>query len=202
MRCYRYMDISHYSYSQKRAILLSKKLVTDNALILDTETTGLGYKDEVIEITIINMEGFIIINTLVKPTILMHPSATAIHGISNFELYNAPYIIQILPKVKELFEQNDIVIYNAPFDLRLLKQSANAHGEKFPYRMGKNIFCAMELYATYNGEYDLIKKCYRWVNLGAAAKKMGISVPDKLHRTLADVEITRQIIIKMASIVI
>ncbi|WP_227522462.1 exonuclease domain-containing protein [Klebsiella pneumoniae] len=36
-------------------------------VIIDTETTGLMASDEIIEITIINMRGEILLNTLVKP---------------------------------------------------------------------------------------------------------------------------------------
>lgn len=37
-------------------------------VIIDTETTGLMASDEIIEITIINMRGEILLNTLVKPS--------------------------------------------------------------------------------------------------------------------------------------
>jgi DNA polymerase III subunit epsilon len=180
-----------------RAVILAKKLVSKNTLILDTETTGLGEKDEIVEVSIINIHGMVLINSLIKPTILMPPSATAIHGISNFELSDAPYITAFFDKLINLFKKNYLSIYNAPFDLRLLNQSLKAHGEKLP-DIQTNIYCIMELFAMFNGDYDLQKKCYRWVNLSSAAEKLGVTISRNIHRTMADVELTRQILLKIA----
>jgi len=59
-------------------------------LVLDTETTGLGDSAEIIEIGIINGSGEVVMNTLVKPSISIPATATAIHGITDDDLLNAP----------------------------------------------------------------------------------------------------------------
>jgi DNA polymerase III subunit epsilon len=194
------MMVTENDILQKKqsAILLANKLVSQNTLILDTETTGLGKKDEIVELSIITVRGEVLVNSLVKPTILMPPSASAIHGISNLELSNAPYITSFLKYLVDLFSRNYVAIYNAAFDLRLLKQSLFAHKTYFP-KIPSNIYCVMEMYAMFNGEYDEIYKRYRWISLSTAAAKLGIIVSGNLHRAMVDVELTRQIILKIAS---
>jgi hypothetical protein len=46
-----------------------------DALIVDTETTGLSIKDEVIQIAIIDLDGKVLLNTLLKPTVSISTEA-------------------------------------------------------------------------------------------------------------------------------
>ena len=43
-----------FKYDKHQVIRLVKQLVNGNAFILDTETTGLGEKDEIVELSIID----------------------------------------------------------------------------------------------------------------------------------------------------
>ena len=185
-------------FDKKAAILAAKKLVSRNALVLDTETTGLGTQDEIVELSIIDMGGGVLINTLVKPTILITPGASAIHGISNTDISSAPYITQILPELTHMLKNNIIAIYNAEFDLRMLRQSLNAHGKTTPHYLHNNVYCIMELYSIFNGEFDEIKMRYKWIELSVAASRLGIVVPQTLHRAKIDAELTRQVILRIA----
>ncbi len=187
-----------FKYDKQRVIRLAKQLVTENALILDTETTGLGEKDEVVEISIIDMRGNVFIDTLIKPTILIPPSSSAIHKITNMDISNAPYITEIITELTRLFRNNTVAIYNAEFDLRMLRQSLHAHGQRLSHNLRDNVCCAMELFSTFNGEYNNIKKGYKWIGLNSAASRLGIVVPSNLHRAKIDAELTRQVILKIA----
>lgn len=60
--------------------LLAQQWLDDNRLFIDTETTGLGDDAEIVEICIIDSHGFILLNTLVKPTKPIPDEAIAIHG--------------------------------------------------------------------------------------------------------------------------
>ncbi len=59
-------------------------------LFIDTETTGLGDDAEIVEICIIDSHGFIMLNTLIKPTKPIPDEAIAIHGITNEMVAFAP----------------------------------------------------------------------------------------------------------------
>ena len=183
---------------KQKAILLAKRLVSRNTLILDTETTGLGVKDEILELSIIDMGGRVLIDTLIKPTILIPPSASAIHGISNADITSAPYITQILPALTDMLRNNIAAIYNAEFDLRMLRQSLHAHGKTIPHHLQNNIYCIMELYSIFNGEFDETRIGYKWIRLSVAASRLGIVVPQTLHRAKIDAELTRQVILRIA----
>ncbi|BCC80200.1 MULTISPECIES: 3'-5' exonuclease [Bacillus] len=54
-----------------------------NFLVLDTQTTGLGETDEIVEIAVTDLDGKTLLNTLVKPTVPISDDATMIHGITN-----------------------------------------------------------------------------------------------------------------------
>lgn len=59
-------------------------------MILDTETTGLDYDDKIVEIAVIDLDGNVLINTLVDPNKAIPKEATEIHGIANKMVENAP----------------------------------------------------------------------------------------------------------------
>ena len=65
-------------------------LERDDVLVLDTETTGLK-QAEVIEVSVINTKGEVLLDTLVRPrTSYMNPHAQRVHGISLGELETQP----------------------------------------------------------------------------------------------------------------
>ena len=144
------------------------------------------------------MKGNVLTDTLIKPTILISPGASALHGISNADIANAPYITQILPGLTYMLENNIIAIYNAAFDLRMLRQSISAHGRATPLYSRSNVYCIMELYSIFNGEFDEVRMRYKWIELGVAASRLGIVVPGILHRAKIDAELTRQVVLKLA----
>ncbi|OKL75334.1 hypothetical protein AF45_005430 [Klebsiella pneumoniae MGH 59] len=54
------------TYHQSIFKMIMANWLNSDHVIIDTETTGLMASDEIIEITIINMRGEILLNTLVK----------------------------------------------------------------------------------------------------------------------------------------
>ena len=119
-------------------------LERDDVLILDTETTGLK-QAEVIEVSVINTKGEVLLDTLVRPrTSYMNPHARRVHGISLGELETQPTWPEILPELTELTDRATVLAWNAPFDARMLEQTSAAWGLTHP----KILFaCAMQMYA-------------------------------------------------------
>ncbi len=62
----------------------------DQALFLDTETTGLDDQAEIVEIAIADHTGQPVFESLVKPVVPITPHLTAIHGIDNDMVADAP----------------------------------------------------------------------------------------------------------------
>ena len=65
-----------------------------NLVVLDTETTGLDGHAEVIQIAVVDRSGAVLLDSLVKPTCPVPAEATAVHGISDSDLVNAPTMNQ------------------------------------------------------------------------------------------------------------
>lgn len=176
---------------------MAASILRHNPVFLDTETTGLGVNDEVCEISIIDQDGSTLLDTLVRPTFPIHPSVTAIHGISQAMVETAPSFPEILPKLHEVLKNRTLVVYNLEYDLRMLHQSAAAHHLQFssPHFLS---WCAMKLYAEYWGEWSDYRQDYKWQRLGDAMRQQGIKFDGILHRALADTQVTRLLMIKMA----
>jgi len=158
---------------------------------LDTETTGLGENAEIIQIGIIDENGKVLIDTLVKCQNEIPFSATEIHGIKKEDLVNAPTWPEVYEKVSYILNNADIVyIYNADYDIRLLRQTSRRY--EFDLSNIKCLcFCVMEEYAeNYN--------CGTWEKLVWACKRLNIDIKDiEAHSAVGDCEMTRRLYEKM-----
>lgn len=175
----------------------AKKWLKDNCLILDTETTGLGNDAEIIEISIIDCTGKVLLNTLVKPRNPIPAEATAIHGITNEMVAAAPTWRDIHWQLMALIHTQTLVIYNIEFDVRLILQTAGINGCGFG-SLELNAECAMHNYAEYYGQWDEKRNKFKWQSLSNAAKQQGIVIEGAPHRALADCKTTLGIIRAMA----
>lgn len=168
----------------------------DEFYILDTETTGLGESDEIVEIAILNQYGEAVLNTLIKPTQNIPDDAMDIHGITNEMVADAPTWDEItLPQGMRDFNY-PIFIYNAAFDVRLWKQSCFTRFVttgipiNFPPTsvLFNNAHCVMRMAnEALNTE--------RWVSLVAAAKHYGITFDGLTpHRAASDCAVTLDVL--------
>jgi DNA polymerase III epsilon subunit-like protein len=178
---------------------IARKILGRNPVYLDTETTGLGQSDEIVEISIIDHDGSVLLNTLIKPTIYISPAVSAIHHITNEMVAHAPTFDKILPDLQRIFNQRTLVIYNAEYDLRMIRQSAAAIHYPQSVTCGA-VQSAMELYAEYWGQWSEYRQSYKWQRLGDAMRQQGIQYEGQLHRALADCQVTRLLMHKMAGI--
>lgn len=174
----------------------AQKWLENNALILDTETTGLDGSAEIIEVSVIDCNGNVLFDTLVKPTAPIPAEATRIHGITNDMVAEAPTWPEVIRQFEAVVRGRKLVIYNADYDLRIIDQTSNLH----------NIFetlwleadCAMLAYAEFYGQWDDYREQWKWQRLGNAAKQQGVVVDGSAHRSLADCKMTLGVIASMA----
>ncbi len=91
--------------------------------VIDTETTGLNVNfDEVLEIAILDSNGEVLLNTLVRPEKNVEwPDAQRIHGISPEDVQSAPTLAQIRDEIREIVKHRIVVIYNAEYDSAMLE---------------------------------------------------------------------------------
>lgn len=159
-----------------------------NWIILDTETTGLGWDAEIVEISIIDSTGKVLYDSLVKPQRSIPDDAIAIHGISNEDVACAPTWSEVWQQIQPIFANyHKILIFNAEYDERLIRQSckiAKIDGiDDELYEFYCRCSCVMEAYAQLLGSD-------RWISLANATGKT------TLHRALADCQAVLQLINK------
>ncbi|RLM12585.1 hypothetical protein BIY27_11535 [Gibbsiella quercinecans] len=179
---------------------LAQKWLDENALILDTETTGLEAGAEIVEISIIDSTGKVLIDELVCPSKLIPAEATAIHGITNDDVRDARTWREICGEVDAIISGRTVVIYNVEYDVRLLMQTAQIAGVEYAFDDGHPIFqCAMLAYAEFYGQCDRKRDGYKWQKLTEAAKQQGIIIRGNSHRALTDCVTTLDLIKVMAA---
>lgn len=95
-----------------------------NFVAIDTETTGLkpGGHDiiEIAAIKFINYRPVEILHTYLKPRKQIPEDASAVNGITDDMVANAPTFSEIKPSLQEFIGDLPIVAHNAPFDINFL----------------------------------------------------------------------------------
>ncbi|MBM6770582.1 MULTISPECIES: 3'-5' exonuclease [Bacillus cereus group] len=161
--CYEHQEIMNQLKETKLKIktFINKMFINkDQFVILDTETTGLTLRDQIIEISVIDLAGKILLNSLVKPTINIPAEAASIHGITNEMVHDAPSWIEIYKELCEVTAGKTLLIYNAEFDLGMIESTCIANSVEF-----KNFksTCIMKIYADYVDSK-------RWISLSDATE--------------------------------
>ena len=175
----------------------ARQLMSGKFYVMDTETTGIGTQDEIVQIGIIDHSGRVVVNELVRPIRPVPPAAEAVHGISNEMLASAPPFDDVFTSISIALSGSIVVAYNMEFDWRMLTQTMSLPSYQYLPRIRvKEKYCAMKQYAAYRGVSNP-KGGYRWHKLGEAAAHEGISVRDA-HDAVGDVRMTLSLIQKMA----
>jgi len=186
------------SSSRKSAIQRAQELVSRQPVYLDTETTGIGPQDNIVEIAVIDHDGSVLVDTLVKPVGKIQPEAAAIHKIRDEMVAEAPRWGEVWEEVEVVLSGRLVGMYNADFDLRLMRQSHTSSWMQWAQPPGMEAFCVMKLYAQFNGEWNPRRGNFRWQSLDTAGRQCGISLPNS-HRAADDSLLTRAILKFMAS---
>lgn len=139
-------------------------------VILDTETTGLDTGAEIIEVAVIDASGKVLFDSFVRPKNPIPEEVTEIHGITNQMVQDAPTWSVVWRELEPFLKERLILIYNAPFDIRLINQTCALWGMEEPQLHAE---CVMEAFRLLQGESA-------WISL-ASAKGEAIE-----HRALND----------------
>ncbi|HVI39988.1 MAG TPA: 3'-5' exonuclease [Anaerovoracaceae bacterium] len=163
----------------------------ENFLILDTETTGLDSTAEIVEITVIDSKGQVLLDTLVKPVKPIPYQATAIHGITNEMVANAPTYDEVHPKLIALLKQFPCYIYNKGYDTKLIKQSAQLYDIEFD-STEYEFRCTMLEYSDKHSPQKWAKLINAYNHAISVTKAEPISLA--AHRAYADCLMTLEVI--------
>jgi DNA polymerase-3 subunit epsilon len=182
---------------RRSAIESARQMIARRPVYLDTETTGLDSEAEIVEISLIDADGTVVLDTLVKPRLPIPAGATEVHGITNAMVADAPSWKAVWPRLAELISNRPVAIYNAEFDLKMMRQSHRANGMRWDGR-GAKFYCVMETYAQFYGKWNAYYGSYRWQKLEEAGRQCQIAMPNS-HRALADAALAREVLLHIAS---
>ncbi len=177
-----------------------KQVVLDGRfLVLDTETTGLDNDSEIVEVAVVNAQGVPQLMTFVRPTRPIPAEATVVHGITNEMVQGAPSWMDVRLVLARLLKGQEVIVYNAGYDLRMVLQTDRAHGlPAYSWLADARAWwCAMQEYAVFHGEWNSYRRSYRWQSLSDAARQCGIKV--NTHRALGDCLATLEVLKRMVA---
>ena len=155
-------------------------------VILDTETTGLAYMDEIVQVGVLGPDGATLLDTLVKPTQPISAESTTFHGITDADVVGAPLFPEVFAHIQEIVSGKTVVIYNAAFDLRMVRQSLAKHQVSALGIEDEQAECAMLWYSAWVGE-SWPQGGYKWQKLVGGD-----------HTALGDCRATFRVIERMA----
>jgi len=179
-----------------QAMRIASQMLELSPIFIDTETTGFNANDVVIEVAILDTDGSLIYQSLIKPRQTIPLQASAVHGITDISVVQAPSWSDVWPRVVEAVSGRVAAFYNAEFDLRMLRQSCGLNGIPWEDPFADD-FCVMELFARYYGDWDPRRSQFRWKPLAFAGKFFHLPEPNT-HRAKDDALLTKLVLEKMA----
>lgn len=152
--------------------------------VVDVETTGIDpARDRVVEVACVLVRNRQIVHafsTLVQPGCAIPAIASAVHGISDAMVANAPALAVIAPELETLCADAIVVAHNASFDLAFL-----------PFLKTRPHLCSMRL------AQRVVPDAPNYKNQGLR-HHLGVDTGDLLestpHRALGDVHVTAAIL--------
>lgn len=176
--------------------LLDTKLKNVIFSMFDTETTGDNSRreDKPIEVAVVlwNLEmGFIDTpwSKLIDPKMPIHPSAIAVHGLTDEDVEGKPLLEEILPEFHNYIKNTVLVAHNIMFDLNMLPTLKELNNPKIDsLRFARHVYRIGDL--GHKGQ-DLTshksQELRYWLNV--KIDTMGLQA----HRAAADILVTGEV---------
>ena len=196
----RMMTKQRKKVAREQARAHARQVLALNPVIVDLETTGLRPEESrIIEIAMLTQYGGMLLDTLISPELpsFEGDAATPAQGVNRITydmLRGAPSWAHVLPLVNlALVKFKSLCSYNVKFDAGFLRSQGAQLGEE----NGIPLFCIMECFAQFYGEWNEKYHSWRWQSLGVACECFDIINP-RPHRAAGDAEAARQVLIAIA----
>lgn len=168
----------------------------EKILVLDTETTGFDKAAEILQLSILNGNGEVLMNEYFRPRhTVSWAGAQQVNHISPAMVAGKPPLSVRKQAIEVLLQGADMIAgYNLPFDLRMLGQNGIGIPDKDKVRY-------LDLMRPFSETYgDINEKTgrYRWQKLITCAKYYGYE-EGGWHDSLADTRATLYCFWKMAA---
>ena len=165
-----------------------------NEIFLDTETTGLSFKDghKIVEIACIETQDLIptkkVFHKLINPLREVPKEAFNIHGFSSEFLKDKKPFNEVADEFLSFIKNKKIIIHNAPFDVGFLNHELKI--------LKKDEIKSNQVFDTL--EFSRSKYPGTSNSLDALCKRFGISLERRVkHNALLDCELLREVYINL-----
>lgn len=184
--------MAEYPVANPQVIKRACETLALSPVFLDTETTGTGPSDLIIEVGIVDLDGNVLYEGLVNPGKPIPPESSAVNGITNEDVKDEPRWPEVWPVIELILKDRVIGIYNADFDMRLLRQTCLAHNLNWTLKTEQS-FCMMKLFAAYYGEWNPRYNGFKSQKLEFAGKLCGLS-EQNTHHAVDDAKLTAELL--------
>lgn len=164
-----------------------RRIDPKKVIVLDTETTGTDtYKDEVLSLTIMDLDGTVLFDELINPVKRQRwPKAEEVNGITPAMVKGKKHLTDYESVICGIWNNADLIVgYNVGFDTQFLYASGLPlkHVEEFD---------VMTEFAPIHGVWNEYHQDYQWAKLFQCAEHYGIT-DFEAHTSLGDTEATRK----------
>ena len=147
------------------AVVAATPLVSLPAVALDTETTGLDTTTaRLVQLGAIGMSGPRIepdrvFETLVNPGIPIPAATSAIHGIRDGDVRDAPTIVAAIPRLAAFLGESVVIGHTVGFDLEILRRQAADAGVDWPAPRALDVRLLAQIAMPDRADYGLDGLC-------------------------------------------
>lgn len=174
--------------------LAETRLDALTCVVFDTETTGLlpGQGDEIVQIAAVRVvngrrvEGEVL-DMLVNPGRPIPAASTAVHGITEAMVSDAPDVDTALRRFHGFAQGAVLVAHNAPFDMAFLRRREAGLGLRFDHPILDTVLLSAVIW----GEHEVH-------SLDALTHRLAITIPEEArHTALGDAVATADALLKL-----
>lgn len=163
-------------------------------VVFDSETTGLNPRqgDEIVQLAAVRIvngrkvEGEVF-DTLVNPGCKIPAVSTAVHGITDAMVADAPPVADVVRRFHKFAEGAVLIAHNAPFDMEFLRRVESRIGLTFDMPVLDTVLLSAVIY----GQHEVH-------SLDALTHRLGITIPEEArHTALGDTLATAEAFLKL-----
>lgn len=163
-------------------------------VVFDTETTGLlpEQGDEIVQIAAVRIVNgrrvrSEVFDTLVNPRRPIPASSTAVHGITEAMVADAPEVTDALRRFHAFAKGAVLIAHNAPFDMQFLRRVETQIGLKFDHAILDTVLLSAVIWGQHETH-----------TLDALTHRLGITIPEELrHTAIGDAVATADAFLKL-----
>lgn len=176
----------------------AQRLLQLRPVYVECKASGSHLASEVVEIAVIEHDGGLLLDELVRPKGRIEVQASRQHGITPDVARLAPPWPEVWSKVRPVLEGRMIGIYGLEQTLALMQRSHRRTHLRWEMNTA-DFFCIMKLHSLFAGQLDERAHAYRTFPLEQAAESLGLDAElFRSRRALDDARLVRAVLMALA----